>query len=215
MISSSYKLNKSLPIAIFKGGIVFEKQHDGLEDIKMKFTIYGKNMHISDGLKETLEKKFQKFDRYFDKETEVYVTFKKEKSYQVIEVTIPLGKTILRAEEKTDSTMGSIEAVIDKLEGQLRKYKTKLRKRYEAQDSKLKFEAFDDLDEKSADVMDEPKIVRTKKFAIKPMSAEEAAMQMDLLEHDFFVFLNTETDDVNVVYRRKNGDYGLIEPTFA
>ena len=215
MISSSYKLNKSLPIAIFKGGIVFEKQHEGLEDIKMKFTIYGKNMHISDGLKETLEKKFQKFDRYFDKETEVYVTFKKEKSYQVIEVTIPLGKTILRAEEKTDSTMGSIEAVIDKLEGQLRKYKTKLRKRYEAQDSKLKFEAFDDLDEKSADVMDEPKIVRTKKFAIKPMSAEEAAMQMDLLEHDFFVFLNTETDDVNVVYRRKNGDYGLIEPTFA
>ena len=181
----------------------------------MKFTIYGKNMHISDGLKETLEKKFQKFDRYFDKETEVYVTFKKEKSYQVIEVTIPLGKTILRAEEKTDSTMGSIEAVIDKLEGQLRKYKTKLRKRYEAQDSKLKFEAFDDLDEKSADVMDEPKIVRTKKFAIKPMSAEEAAMQMDLLEHDFFVFLNTETDDVNVVYRSKNGDYGLIEPTFA
>ena len=90
-----------------------------------------------------------------------------------------------------------------------------MRKRYEAQDSKLKFEAFDDLDEKSADVMDEPKIVRTKKFAIKPMSAEEAAMQMDLLEHDFFVFLNTETDDVNVVYRRKNGDYGLIEPTFA
>ena len=215
MISSSYKLNKSLPIAIFKGGIVFEKQHEGLEDIKMKFTIYGKNMHISDGLKETLEKKFQKFDRYFDKETEVYVTFKKEKSYQVIEVTIPLGKTILRAEEKTDSTMGSIVAVIDTLEGQLRKYKTKLRKRYEAQDSKLKFEAFDDLDEKSADVMDEPKIVRTKKFAIKPMSAEEAAMQMDLLEHDFFVFLNAETDDVNVVYRRKNGDYGLIEPTFA
>ena len=202
-------------IEIFKDGIVFEKQHEGLEDIKMKFTIYGKNMHISDGLKETLEKKFQKFDRYFDKETEVYVTFKKEKSYQVIEVTIPLGKTILRAEEKTDSTMGSIEAVIDKLEGQLRKYKTKLRKRYEAQDSKLKFEAFDDLDEKSADVMDEPKIVRTKKFAIKPMSAEEAAMQMDLLEHDFFVFLNAETDDVNVVYRRKNGDYGLIEPTFA
>ena len=201
-------------IEIFKDGIVFEKQHEGLEDIKMKFTIYGKNMHISDGLKETLEKKFQKFDRYFDKETEVYVTFKKEKSYQVIEVTIPLGKTILRAEEKTDSTMGSIEAVIDKLEGQLRKYKTKLRKRYEAQDSKLNFEAFDDGDEQ-APVADEPKIVRTKRFAIKPMSPEEAAMQMDLLEHDFFVFLNAETDDVNVVYRRKNGDYGLIEPTFA
>ncbi len=201
-------------IEIFKDGIVFEKQHEGLEDIKMKFTIYGKNMHISDGLKETLEKKFQKFDRYFDKETEVYVTFKKEKSYQVIEVTIPLGKTILRAEEKTDSTMGSIEAVIDKLEGQLRKYKTKLRKRYEAQDSKLNFEAFDDGDEQ-APAVDEPKIVRTKRFAIKPMSPEEAAMQMDLLEHDFFVFLNAETDDVNVVYRRKNGDYGLIEPTFA
>ena len=77
-------------IEIFKDGIVFEKQHEGLEDIKMKFTIYGKNMHISDGLKETLEKKFQKFDRYFDKETEVYVTFKKEKSYQCVFASVAL-----------------------------------------------------------------------------------------------------------------------------
>ena len=112
----------------------------------MKFTIYGKNMHVSDGLKETLKKKFEKFDRYFDKETEVYATFSKEKNAQMLEVTIPMGKTILRAEERSEDMAGSIEAVVDKLEGQLRKHKTKLQKRYANEPLKFNFDALESAD---------------------------------------------------------------------
>jgi len=177
----------------------------------MRFTIYGKNMHVSEGLKDTLKKKFEKFDRYFDKETEVYATFSKERNHQMLEVTIPLGKTILRAEEISDDMPGSIEAVVDKLEGQLRKHKTKLQKRYG--NSPVKFD-FDALEADTEYEENAPRVVRTKKFAIKPMSVDEATMQMELLGHDFFVFLNAETDDVNVVYMRKDGNFGLIEPIF-
>lgn len=174
----------------------------------MKFTIYGKNMHVSEGLKEALKKKIGKFEKYFDQETEVYATFSKYKNYQMLEVTIPMGRTILRAEEKTEDMMGSIEAVVDKLEGQLRKHKTKLMKRYAEESLKYNLDDLEPLEEEEA------KVVRTKKFAVKPMSVEEATMQMELLGHDFFVFLNAETEDVNVVYTRKDGNFGLIEPIF-
>lgn len=174
----------------------------------MKFTIYGKNMHVSEGLKETLRKKFEKFDRYFEKETEVYATFSKEKNHQMLEVTIPMGRTILRAEEQTDDMVGSIEAVVDKLEGQLRKHKTKLQKRAGEESLRYDLESLEEWESED----DEPAVVRTKKFAVKPMSVDEATMQMDLLGHDFFVFLNADTEDVNVVYQRKDGNYGLIEP---
>lgn len=176
----------------------------------MKFTIYGKNMHVSEGLKETLRKKFEKFDRYFDRETEVYATFSREKNHNVLEVTIPMGRTILRAEQITEDMVGSIEAVVDKLEGQLRKHKTKLKKQYAGESLKYNFDAIESVEEED----EGPKVVRTKKFAVKPMTVDEATMQMELLGHDFFVFLNGETDDVNVVYMRKDGNYGLIEPIF-
>jgi len=173
----------------------------------MKFTIYGKNMHVSEGLKESLKKKFEKFDRYFDRETDVFATFSREKNVQMLEVTIPAGRTILRAEEKGDDMAGLIEAVVDKLEGQLRKHKTKLMKRYAKDSVKFHFEALEDPEEEP-----ESKIVRVKKFPIKPMSPEEAALQMELLGHDFFVFLNGNTEEVNVIYMRKDKNYGLIEP---
>ena len=105
--------------------------------------------------------------------------------------------------------LGVIEEIVDKLEGQLRRYKTKLQKRY-VNENQFHFDALEDED----DDEETPKVVRTKKFAIKPMSVEEATMQMELLGHDFFVFLNAETDDVNVVYMRKDGNFGLIEPVF-
>lgn len=177
----------------------------------MKFTIYGKNMHVSEGLKETLKKKFSKFDRYFGQETEIYATFSKEKNFQMLEVTIPVGKTILRAEEKSEDMVSSIENVVNKLESQLRKHKTKLLKRNLEEASKFNLDEIEDIDE--SDEL-QPKVVRTKKFAIKPMNVDEATLQMELLGHDFFVFLNGDTDDVNVVYMRKDGNYGLIEPTF-
>ncbi|MBI4858118.1 MAG: ribosome-associated translation inhibitor RaiA [Acetobacterium woodii] len=177
----------------------------------MRFTIYGKNMHVSEGLKETLKKKLGKFDRYFGQETEVYATFSKEKNYQMLEVTIPVGKTILRAEERSEDMVTSIEDVVNKLEGQLRKHKTKLQKRN--QDEATKFN-LDGIEASTEDEIFQPKVVRTKKFAVKPMNVDEATLQMELLGHDFFVFLNGDTDDVNVVYMRKDGNYGLIEPTF-
>ena len=166
-------------------------------------------MHVSEGLKEALKKKFEKFDRYFAQDTEVYATFSKEKNHQMLEVTIPMGKTILRVEEQTEDMMGSIEAVVDKLEGQLRKHKTKLQKRHMNEVGRFNFDEFDaDEEYESA----EPKLVRTKRFEVKPMLAEEATMQMELLGHDFFVFQNADTGEVNVVYKRKDGDFGLIEP---
>lgn len=175
----------------------------------MKFTIYGKNMHVSDNLKDLLKKKFSKFDRYFNEDTEVFATFSKEKNYQMLEVTIPLGRTVLRAEEKADDLQSAIELVLDKLEGQLRKHKTKLQKNYADEARKYHLDLLEDWEEE-----DGPQVVRTKKFPIKPMMVEEATMQMEMLGHDFFVFLNGETNDVNVVYMRKDGNYGLIEPYF-
>jgi putative sigma-54 modulation protein len=175
----------------------------------MKFTIYGKNMHVSEGLKETLKKKFTKFDRYFNQDTEVYATFSKEKNFQMLEVTIPVGKTILRAEEKSEDMVTAIEEVVNKLEGQLRKHKTKLQKKNQEESIKFNLESIVEPEEEAF----EPRVVRTKKFPVKPMSVDEATLQMELLGHDFFVFLNGDTDDVNVVYMRKDGNYGLIEPT--
>ena len=180
----------------------------------MKFTIYGKNMHVSENLKDELKKKFAKFDRYFGPETEVYATFSREKDDQMLEVTIPMGKTILRAEESTDDMISSIENVVDKLEGQMRKHKTKLQKRYAADPDRFHFDLLEEEDYDEDFEEDDSKIVRTKKFAVKPMSVEEAALQMDLIGHSFFVFLNAETEIVNVVYKRKDGNYGLIEPIF-
>jgi putative sigma-54 modulation protein len=168
-------------------------------------------MHVSEGLKETLKKKLGKFDRYFGQETEVYATFSKEKNYQMLEVTIPVGKTILRAEERSEDMVTSIEDVVSKLEGQLRKHKTKLQKRNQDETAKFNLEGIEDNDDEG---VFQPKVVRTKKFAVKPMNVDEATLQMELLGHDFFVFLNGDTDDVNVVYMRKDGNYGLIEPTF-
>ncbi len=176
----------------------------------MKFTIYGKNMHVSEGLKETLKKKFEKFDRLFSQETEVYATFSKEKNFQMLEITIPVGKTILRAEEQSEDMVTAIEQVVDKLERQLRKHKTKLQKRN--QEGSIRFN-LDNLEDPGEETF-QAKVVRTKKFPVKPMTVDEATLQMELIGHDFFVFLNGETDDVNVVYLRKDGNYGLIEPTF-
>ncbi len=176
----------------------------------MKFTIYGKNMHVSEGLKETLKKKFAKFDRLFSQETEVYATFSKEKNFQMLEITIPVGKTILRAEEQSEDMVTAIEEVVNKLERQLKKHKSKLQKRNQEGSIRFNLDTLEEIEEEAF----QPKVVRTKKFPVKPMTVDEATLQMELIGHDFFVFLNGETDDVNVVYLRKDGNYGLIEPTF-
>lgn len=173
----------------------------------MKFIIMGKNIEVTAGLRSAVEEKIGKLDKYFNDEVTANVTLSVEKERQKIEVTIPIKGNIIRAEEVSNDMYVSIDLVEEIIERQMRRYKTRLvnAKQAVAEFSKTYIE--DDYE-------DEPdvKIVRTKKFGVKPMNPEEACVQMELLQHNFYVFLNSETDEVNVVYKRKNNTYGLIEP---
>ncbi|WP_066505873.1 ribosome hibernation-promoting factor, HPF/YfiA family [Abyssisolibacter fermentans] len=174
----------------------------------MKTIISGKTIVITDALKNTVEKKLSKLDKYFLDDVEATATLSVEKNRQIIEVTIPLAKGIIRAEEETDDMYTSLDRVVDVLERQIRKHKTKLQKMVHNGET-IRFENIP-----NGIIEKEAKIVRTKKFAMKPMYEEEAVLQMELLRHAFFVFMNAKTDEVNVVYKRKDGNYGLIEPIF-
>ncbi len=177
----------------------------------MKFIIIGKNIDVTEGLKTAVESKLGKLERYFTPDTEIHVTLSVQKERQKIEVTIPVKGNIIRSEQVSDDMYVSIDLVEEVIERQLRKYKNKLVARHQ-EGGNFKQEFFDSAESTEAD--DEIKIVRTKKFGIKPMYPEDACVQMDLLGHDFFVFFNAETEEVNVVYKRKNGSFGLIEPEF-
>ena len=176
----------------------------------MKITISGKQIELTNALKNRVEDKFSKLDRYFHKETEAFVTLSVQRELQTIEATIHSGSLILRAEEITDDMYVSIDNAVDTLERQLRKHKTRIEK-------KLKKEYFDAAKlnqipyEEEIPEEVEFKIVKTKRFEVKPMSPEEAILQMNLIGHQFFVFSNAETGSSNVVYKRKDGNYGLIE----
>lgn len=178
----------------------------------MKINITGKNMEITDALRDVTYKKLGKLDKYFQSDVEANITYSVEKNRQIIEVTINLPGTILRAEESSNDMYASIDKAVDVLERQIRKYKTKLQKRYQNGET-IRFENIQPLPQESQDT-NKPKIVKTKKFAMKPMNTEEAILQMELLRHNFFMFMNAETDEVNVIYKRKDGNYGLIEPEF-
>lgn len=177
----------------------------------MKITISGKNMAVTDALREVTEKKLSKLDKYFFEDVPVDVTLSVEKNRQIIEVTIPFSGAIIRAEESTEDMYQSIDKVIDVLERQIRKHKTKLQKKNKGFET-IRFENIQALP--AGENGKEASIVRTKRFAMKPMDAEEAVLQMELLRHAFYVFRNAETDEVNIVYKRKDGNYGLIEPEF-
>ena len=177
----------------------------------MKFIISGKNIEITPGLKDTITRKLGKLEKYFTPDTEIIVTLSVEKERQKIEVTIPVKGNIIRSEQVSSDMYVSIDLVEEVIERQLRKYKTKLIARHQ-EGSNFKQEFFDEKDTPESD--EEIRIVRTKRFGIKPMYPEDACIQMELLGHDFFVFCNAETDEVNVVYKRKNGTFGLIEPEF-
>ena len=177
----------------------------------MNFIISGKNIDVTPGLKSCIEQKLGKLERYFTPETEIIVTLSVEKERQKIEVTIPVKGHIIRSEQSSNDMYVSIDLVEEVIERQLRKYKNKLVARNQ-EGSNFKQEFFEPEDTSSED--DEIKIIRTKRFGIKPMFPEDACIQMDLLGHDFYVFFNAETEEVNVVYKRKNGTFGLIEPEF-
>ena len=177
----------------------------------MNFIISGKNIEVTPGLKDSVISKLGKLERYFTPDTEIIVTLSVEKDRQKIEVTIPVKGDIIRSEQTSTDMYVSIYLVEEVIERQLRKYKNKLIARHQ-EGSAFKQEFFEE--EPAIDSNDEIQIVRTKKFGIKPMFPEDACVQMELLGHDFFVFSNAETEEVNVVYKRKNGTFGLIEPEF-
>lgn len=172
----------------------------------MRISITGKNIEVSDYLRELALKKMAKLERYFPADTVAQVTMAVEKNRHIVEVTIPYSGGIIRGEEVTGDMYASIDNVIAKLERQIIRHRTKLEKN-------LKAEAFNEPVPDFPDEEDEgPKVVKVKRFSIKPMSEEEAILQMELLGHSFFVFTNSETEDINVLYRRKDGNLGLIEP---
>jgi len=173
----------------------------------MRINTYGKNIEVTKGMKNMVEEKLGKLEHYFKPETEVHVTFSVQGGKQKIEVTIPLKGTTVHAEEESEDMYASIDMVEDIIERQLRRYRKKIiDKKQSAADFAAAFVEEDD------DPGDEIKIVRTKRFDIKPMDVEEACVQMELLNHNFFVFRNAITNEINVVYKRKDDTYGLIEP---
>ena len=175
----------------------------------MRYTITGKNIEVTEGLRQAVYDKIGKLERYFNKDTEVHVTLSVEKDRQKIEVTIPVKGSIIRSEQVSNDMYVSIDLVEEVIERQLRKYKNKIVDRKQAPGN---FQQ--EYLEKDYEEDEEVKIIRTKKFDIKPMYPEDACVQMELLGHNFFVFVNAETDQVNVVYKRKGNTYGLIEPEF-
>lgn len=178
----------------------------------MKFIISGKNIEVTPGLKDAVEQKLGKLERYFTPDTEIIVTLSVEKERQKIEVTIPVKGNIIRSEQTSNDMYVSIDLVEEIIERQLRKYKNKLVARYQSgapTGFQKEFVESDDITDEN-----EIRIVKTKKFGFKPMFPEDACVQMDLLGHNFYVFTNAESDEVNVVYKRKDGSFGLIEPEY-
>jgi len=170
-------------------------------------SIRGKNIELTNALKEYVEKKLAKLEKHLEL-TDGQVTLTVEKGTHKVEVTIPINGMILRGEEATGDMYASIDLVVDKLEKQIVRYKGRFTRKARAEGKAVPVPV------PSEETFEEERIMRTKRFAFKPMPVDEAVMQMNLLGHSFFVFSNAETEEVNVVYKRKDGNYGLIEPEF-
>lgn len=178
----------------------------------MNIQFVGKNVELTDALKEVTEKKLSKLEKYFEDPINGHVTFSTQRNNKTIEVTINLPGTIIRAEETSDDMYASIDKSVDILERQIRKYKTRLQKRFKDGQT-IRFEnVLPYTKEEGKEDSDKPIIARKKRFVLKPMNYEEAVLQMELLNHNFFVFRSDETDEISVIYKRKDGNYGLIEP---
>ncbi len=175
----------------------------------MAITVRGKNIEVTPALRDYVEKRVNKVTKYFSEVGDIHAALTVEKGQHIVEVTVPVNGILLRAQEMTEDMYTSIDLVVDKIERQIRKYKTKLMKRFRnAENANFRSEL---VQEHSQPVEDE-RIIKTKRFPIKPMTAEEAIMQMNLIHHDFFVYFDGDEEAVSVVYRRKDGDYGLIAP---
>ncbi len=175
----------------------------------MNYIISGKNIDVTEGLKSAIYEKLGRLEKFFAEDTNIQVTFSVEKERQKIEVTIPMKGHIIRAEQVSDDMYVSIDMVVEVIERQVTRYKKKL---IDQEQDAAYFQ--DQFIEEEDDDDEEIKIIKSKRFAVKPMYPEDACVQMELLGHNFYVFRNAETDEVNVVYKRKGNTYGLIEPEF-
>jgi len=176
----------------------------------MQIVVRGKNVEVTPALRDYAEKKVGKIERFFNIPLTAQVTMQVQRDRHIVEVQVPLNGMLLRGEEASGDMYSSLDLVVEKLEKQIDKFKTRLGRRLraaEAGEAQATSEA-ETAEEK------EYQVVRTKRFLVKPMDVDEAILQMNLLGHDFFVFANSETDRINVVYRRKDGNYGLIDPEF-
>ncbi len=176
----------------------------------MQINIRGRNMEITPALQEYTEKRLGRLKKLLSPEAEVQATLSVVKDDHIVDVIISIGGFLLKGEEATQDMYASIDLVVDKLERQMHKYKTKINR-------KLRQKGFKELSEKYATTAaskdeEEPRVVKMKRFVMKPMSLEEAVLQLNLLGHDFFVFTNADSEEINVLYKRKDGNYGLIEP---
>ena len=172
----------------------------------MKITIYGKQMSVRDSLKEAVEKKLSKFDKFFGEDTEAFVTCKVRKGVKIIEITVNYGGTTFRCEEENETFITALDRAVEGLERQIRKNKTRVEKMVK----KSAIEIGDYYDDEYVEEDDFE--IRVKTFPFKPMTAEEAILQMNLLGHEFYVFVDADSGDTCVVYKRKEGSYGLIVP---
>ena len=172
----------------------------------MKLTVRGNKLEVTDSISNYVEEKLGKLDKYFEEADEINanVLFRIQGKNQIVEVTVPIKKYILRAEEANEDLYASIDLVVEKLERQIRKNKTRIKERKVKDIPVINFEAI---------IEEEPKttIVKRKSVEMKPMDEEEAVLQMELLGHEFFVFQDIDTDSISVLYKRKDGNYGIIE----
>ncbi len=180
----------------------------------MQITVTGRHFEITDALRQHIENKIRKLDRYLDGITDVYVVLSVEKHRHIAEITLQTNRNSIRSLEETHDMYLSVDTVIDKVERQVRRHSKKRganrKSRFIAKESEML------ADEGTVGEMGkkQPKVIHSRRFAIKPMSVDEAAMQMGLSNDDFLAFLNSETEQMNVMYKRRDGNYGLIEPEF-
>lgn len=181
----------------------------------MRYNIIGKNIDVWDKTKDMAERKLERIAKLFPEETTATVTLSLEKLVSTVEVTIPLNKRLVRAEVQDGDMTAAMDKAVDILEGQVIRYKKRMRTKAR-QNGENYMAEYDAIPVPEEDLDEEPlyKIEKIKHFEVKPMDAEEAVMEMELVGHAFFVFRNGETDEVNVVYKRKDGSYGLIEPEY-
>lgn len=177
----------------------------------MKVIITGKGYSPSKQLEETIEKKLGKLGKYFSDEIKANVVISRFKGKTKVEATINGSNTIFRAEDASENVYEAVDIIVDKLSNQMSKFKGKLQKKYH--DNKaLKLEFIPEFEDE--DVSDEPDIVRRKKFQLHPMNVDEAILQMEMLQHTFFIYMDMDTETVNVVYKRKDNNYGVLETEY-